>query len=413
MARSSNSGEVIYHTCMIRRLFLLITTLGVLLSPVSGHQVDTVEFEFQQLDGTWRLHGQMDIAYMLPEVRWVEGAGPMDRMEVMKAPPRELERIRSETENTLRKYLSLSHGGKPLRWRIEFPDFKKQPFALPPDFGGYALLTVNLVVDEQRALGEFKVHWSNQEKATLIVLDELSNDGVPIAIEPGGSLSLLKVTRGNGAQIHSKGGELSTESKAASVEHVDNSVAYSWLKSGFLHVVPKGLDHMLFILGLFLAVLTLKPMLWQSLLFTVAHSITLGACALGWLAQWTWVEIFIAFTIAFIGIENLFKVKVGKRRYITVFAFGLVHGLGFASVFVEQISGVSEDKLLQPLLWFNIGVEVAQVSVIIVAALLFSMIKKKKTRERAQMAGSALIAAAGLIWMAQRIFGIDLTWGLF
>lgn len=399
---------------MIRRpLLFLLTGLLAILAPLQAHQVDTVEFEFQQLKGVWRLHGQMDIAYMLPETRWVPDAGPLDRREVMKAPPKELERIRRETENTLRKYLTLTHAGKALRWRIEFPDFNKKPFELPPDFGGFALLTVNLVVDAQSQPGEFKVHWSNKEKATLIVLDELSNDGVPIAVEPGGYLTLLKVSqRAGGNQASSAAGEPSKAEGQTSTQRVNNSVALSWLKSGFLHVVPKGLDHMLFILGLFLAVLAFKPMLWQSLLFTVAHSITLGACALGWLPQWGWVEIFIAVTIAFIGIENLCKVKIGKRRYITVFVFGLIHGLGFASVFVEQVSGVPKEKLLQPLLWFNIGVEVAQIAVILAAALLFSFIKKKKTKEKAQMIGSALITLAGLIWIIQRVFGLDLTWGL-
>ena len=186
----------------------------------------------------------------------------------------------------------------------------------------------------------------------------------------------------------------------------------SWLWSGFLHVLPKGLDHMLFMLGLFLAVLAFKPMLWQSLLFTAAHSITLAACALGWLPQWGWVEIFIAVTIAFIGIENFFLKKVTKRRYITVFIFGLIHGLGFASVFVEQVRSVPDDKLLKPLLGFNLGVELAQITVILVAALFFSFLKKKKTREFWQKAGSVLVTLAGIIWVLQRAFGWDLTFGL-
>jgi hypothetical protein len=398
---------------MFRHLFMLLVTLLVCSGIIHAHQVDTVEFEFQRDDGYWRLQGEMDIAYMLPETRWVPDAGALDREEVMKASPRELERIRKETLKTLRKHLKLTHAGKPLQWVIEFPDFKSKPFKLPPDLGGFALLTVNLVVKQQSQPGDFVVHWGKNEKALLIILDPLSNEGVPVSVEPGNSLTLLKVSKaaGNKQGKMTEGSQVS-ESDGLVTERAGNSVAMSWLKSGFLHVAPKGLDHMLFILGLFLAVLAFKPMLWQSLLFTLAHSITLGACAMGWLPQWSWVEIFIAFTIAFIGIENLCKVKVGKRRYITVFVFGLIHGLGFASVFIEQVSSVPKEKLLQPLLWFNIGVEVAQISVILIAAMLMALIKKKKSKDRAQMIGSVVVTLAGLIWLTQRIFNIDLSFGL-
>ena len=86
--------------------------------------------------------------------------------------------------------------------------------------------------------------------------------------------------------------------------------------------------------------------------------------------------------------------------------------MGFASVFLNQVSGVPKDKLMQPLLWFNLGVEVAQVAVLVVAALLFALIKKKKSKERAQMIGSVMITLCGVIWMIQRIFNVDLTWGI-
>lgn len=378
---------------MLRQLLISFATLVGFMSTLNAHQVDTVEFEFQRLGGIWRLHGEMDIAYMLPETRWVPDAGPLDRKEVMKAPPKELERIRKETENTLRKYLKLTYGGKTLKWRIEFPDFDKDPFVLPPEFGGFALLTTRIVVDEQSEAGELVVHWSEKERAELIILTEDSVNGEIVSVGPGEYLTLLR----------SDGKE--------NVELADVPAFRSWLWSGFRHVIPLGLDHILFIVGLFLAVLAFKPMLWQSLLFTLAHSITLAACALCWLPQWGWVEIFIAFTIAFIGVENLLKVKIGKRRYITVFVFGLVHGLGFASVFAEQVRSVPDNQLTKPLLGFNLGVELAQIAVICAAALIFAAIPKKR-RKLGQTVGSILVTLAGLIWMIQRIFGVDITWGL-
>lgn len=393
------------------RLFRLVLSVLLLSGGLRAHQVDTVEFEFQQLEGVWRLHGEMDIAYMLPEVRWVPDAGPLSRKEVMKAPEQELQRIRTETENTLRQYLTIRYAGKKLKWRIEFPDFDKQPYELPEEYNDWALMTVRLVVDQPDHPGALSVHWSKQEKATLIILTEDSPDGEIVAIEPGGSLTLLtQKTRGSGSESGSSAAS-GEDPQGMEVEMAELPAFRSWLWNGYRHVLPLGLDHMLFIFGLFVAVLKLRPMLWQSLLFTLAHSLTLAACAFGWLPEWGWVEIFIAFSIAFIGFENLLGLKVGKRRYITVFAFGLVHGLGFASVFAEQVRSVPDERLMEPLLGFNLGVELAQITVILVGALLFAALPKKR-RKLGQKIGSLLVMLAGLIWMAQRIFGVDLTRGL-
>lgn len=391
---------------LLLRLFL---SFFLTLAGARAHQVDTVEFEFQRLDGIWRLHGEMDIAYMLPETRWVPDAGPLSRRELTKAPASELQRIRRETENTLRQHLTFRHAGKLLKWRIEFPDFEKQPFALPEEYNDWALLTVRLVVEAQHVPGDFSVHWSKQEKATLIILTEDSPDGEIVAVEPGDSLTLLRV---KGPARSAGGAKDKAPAEKWEVEKVEVPAFRSWLMNGFRHVLPLGLDHIFFIFGLFVAVLALRPMLWQSLLFTLAHSLTLGLCALEIVTiQGRWVEIFIALSIAFTGLENLLGLKVGRRRYITVFLFGLVHGMGFASVFAEQVRSVPDDQLLMPLLGFNLGVEMAQVTVILISAVVFAALPKKR-RKLGQKIASLLVLAFGLIWMAQRIFQVDLTWGL-
>jgi hypothetical protein len=101
------------------------------VTPSAAHQVESVEFEFQNLDNLWRLLGEMDIAYMLPETRKVPGGQPLSREATMKAPPEELQRIRRETENTLRSLMRITFAEKEIPWNIEFPDFEKQPFTLP------------------------------------------------------------------------------------------------------------------------------------------------------------------------------------------------------------------------------------------------------------------------------------------
>ena len=131
-----------------------------MIPAVFAHQVDTVEFEFQKLNDQWRLLGEMDIAYMLPETRGVPGGLPLSREETMKAPPEELARIRKETENTLRKLLKITFADAEVQWRIEFPDFDKEPFELPEEAADWALISTRLVVDARKEPGELVVHWS-------------------------------------------------------------------------------------------------------------------------------------------------------------------------------------------------------------------------------------------------------------
>ena len=146
----------------------------------------------------------------------------------------------------------------------------------------------------------------------------------------------------------------------------------------------------------------LKKLLLLPLLFTLAHSITLTCAVMGWLNfPTTYVEIIIAASIAWIGIENLWLKKVGRKRILLVFAFGLIHGLGFASVLGDILVNVPADKQVLPLVGFNIGVEIAQVTILLVAWLLLRPFRPSE--KRIQFVGSILIAAAGIFWMIERI----------
>ncbi len=369
---------------LIRYIALLLSIVGMSQN-VRGHQVDTVEFEFHQLDAQWQLRGEMDIAYMLPETRKVPFGGPLSREGVMKAPPVELARIRKETENTLRQMLRVSFGGEQIDWRVEFPDFEKDPFVLPVEYGDWALLTVQIVMDARRGPGDLRIHWSKEEEAQLIIVTKVSEEPEIISVSPGGELVLLNVA---------------TTGKETTAPQM---AFRSWVRSGYSHVLPMGLDHMLFIFGLFLMALKWRPLLWQSLLFTLSHSATLALSVLGWIRlDAKLVEILIAFSIAFIGIENLVARKVGKLRYILVFGFGLVHGMGFASVMAEKVKGVPREQLIHPLLGFNVGVELAQISVLAASFLLLWPIRKHA--RLAQISGSVVVALAGAAWMLERMF---------
>ena len=342
-----------------------------------------MELEFQKLDDQWRLTGEMDIAYMLPETRSIPGGPPMSREAVMKSPPEEFARIRKETENTLRKLIRITFADKDVAWRVEFPDFKKDPFELPPEAGDIALITTRLIIDPIPGAGDLRIHWSGEQETELIILTETGDDAEVVSTLPGGSLMLLKQT------------------DAGKSAPVVKPVTGGWLQLGFSHVL--GLDHILFILGLFLLIPKWKPLMEQSLLFTLAHSITLALAIFGVVhVPEKLLQILIAVSIAWVGIENLLTHKLGKQRLILVFCFGLLHGLGFAGTLAEKLGGVPRDQLTGPLFGFNVGVELAQICILIAAFILLWPIRKW-TRQ-VQTLGSACVAIAGLIWVAQCLF---------
>lgn len=177
-----------------------------------------------------------------------------------------------------------------------------------------------------------------------------------------------------------------------------------FVKSGIDHIIPKGLDHILFVLGLFFSSLVLRSLLWQVTAFTLAHTITLALAALGFVSvPADIVEPLIAISIVWIAVENCFFKKPSKWRPLVVFGFGLLHGLGFASVLGQY--GLPKGNLVPSLLAFNIGVEIGQIIVlIIVTAFVWFIRKKSWYRQRIQIPVSLIIALVGFIWFIERVF---------
>lgn len=180
--------------------------------------------------------------------------------------------------------------------------------------------------------------------------------------------------------------------------------AGQFLALGFWHIIPDGPDHILFVLGLFLLSPTLKPLLWQVTAFTLAHSVTLA------LAMYDIVRLpseivepLIAASIAFIAIENLFASKLKPWRLIIVFAFGLLHGLGFAGVLSEL--ALPAGQLGPAIVGFNLGVEMGQLAVIGLAFLAVGWLRNSKAYRRAVIIPASLaIAAIGIYWAIERTF---------
>ncbi len=183
-------------------------------------------------------------------------------------------------------------------------------------------------------------------------------------------------------------------------------VAGRYLRLGFLHIVPRGIDHVMFVLGLFLLSPRLDRLLWQVSAFTLAHTATLAISVLGWFTlSPSVVEPLIALSIAVVAIENLATTEVRARRLALVFGFGLLHGLGFAGVLGEL--GLPRGRLVTGLLTFNAGVEMGQLTVLAVAFLVFGLWRRRPDYRRIiTVPGSVMLAIAGSAWFVGRLFGV-------
>jgi hydrogenase/urease accessory protein HupE len=178
-----------------------------------------------------------------------------------------------------------------------------------------------------------------------------------------------------------------------------------YFRQGFIHVVPEGVDHILFVLGLFLLSRSWRPLLLQVTTFTLAHSVTLALATLGMVkVSPSIVEPIIAASIAFVAIENIFRPRYSHWRLLVVFVFGLIHGLGFAGALSEL--DLPQNSLVACLVGFNLGVEGGQLAVIGAAfAVTFWLRDPASYRRWIVIPGSAAIAICGLWWTVTRIMG--------
>jgi hydrogenase/urease accessory protein HupE len=191
-------------------------------------------------------------------------------------------------------------------------------------------------------------------------------------------------------------------SAPAELNRID--VALNYVAIGYEHILPKGLDHILFVLGIFLLSIHLKPLLLQVTAFTVAHTITLGLSVYGLVsAPTSIVEPLIALSIAYVGIENCLSSRLKPWRIVLVFCFGLLHGMGFAGVLSEI--GLPPSEFLTALITFNVGVELGQLTVILLAFLAIGWWRNADWyRSRIEIPLSFCISVVGLYWTWERIF---------
>lgn len=180
-------------------------------------------------------------------------------------------------------------------------------------------------------------------------------------------------------------------------------VAGRYLVFGFWHIVPAGLDHILFVLGLYLLSVRWRPLLWQVSAFTLAHTTSLALATYGVLSvPPSVVEPLIALSIVYVAVENVVTKKLRPWRVWVVFGFGLLHGLGFAGVLGEL--GLPRSEYVTALVAFNAGVELGQLGVILAAFLALGFWRQEEWyRRRVTVPASLVIAVVAFYWSIQRL----------
>jgi hypothetical protein len=193
-------------------------------------------------------------------------------------------------------------------------------------------------------------------------------------------------------------------SQGASGRSSAGRVALDYVTLGFLHIVPRGLDHILFVTALVLGNRRLRGLLALLTAFTLAHSLTLALSALGHISLPSKpVEVVIALSVAYAAAEAVLRRQPSRWQPLVVFAFGLLHGLGFAGVLSEL--GLPAEHRVWSLAAFNVGVELGQISVVGALAVGFGWCQERPWFQRALVRPAATaVCVVALYWIAERMF---------
>ncbi|TAE76953.1 MAG: HupE/UreJ family protein [Verrucomicrobia bacterium] len=364
-------------------LFLSVLLLGtVALQSASGHVVQQLYGEFQPEREKWRIELWFDAGYADPATCADPASPQPTRAWLLGLTRAEQIALVGQAEAYLRDILHLkAQGGGEVVWDLSCPDLEVDPANFPRLLNDGAYFRLRIEPATAPGRDGLEVALADGGHPDLVLKTGIGEQAAYLTLRPGECLSLLE-----------SGG---VEGRSAAAEA---------FRQGFLHVVPMGLDHLLFVLGIFLLCRRWRPLLAQSLAFTAAHTITLGLAAAGWVkVPASVVEPLIALSIAAVAVENLFVREVRRGRLELVFVFGLVHGLGFAGVLATWIP--PGDGFLTGLLTANLGVEVAQVLILLAAWTATLVWHRRPLWETVRRASCVVLALVGLWWFVARIAG--------
>jgi hypothetical protein len=366
----------------MRRAVVLFAVLTPLTAPVFAHNLRFTDVRLElRKDATFRADVACDLdALALGVESAADSVAIAAHLEAM--PEAEREALVAQLVQSLKRRLRVRFDGEPAAFEVSLPE-RGQPRpagSLPSVLGLVARL-------EGRVPG-------GAREASFFA----SRAFPPVRLEIVGP---------EGARLHvqilQRGAESTPASIASATEGARLETFRRFLALGFQHIVPEGLDHVLFVLGLALLGARLGPLLVQVTAFTLAHTVTLALSTYG-LVQLSprVVEPLIALSIAYVAVENVVRPRLSALRVVLVFLFGLLHGLGFAGVLAAL--GLPERHRFLALLAFNGGVELGQIAVILPAFLLLLGLDRGGVPRRAVVVPASLaIAATGLYWTVARL----------
>lgn len=375
---------------------ILLLLIGLLPTFVLSHEMDQVKAQMEIGKSHWSAIVEIEGFALYPS----DGPHtPDENVETNYAGMDWIQRLdRSEWEEMketatgyLRDCFQLKLNGQSLPFDIEFLNFTTDPPEWTTNQKGTAVFRMRLHGKWQQGMaGPMELLWLDYsgEALSLQVQGSQQTSTAP--------LSVMRIE----TKVPTKLADITATGEVG--ETVGTSL-WAWIIAGFEHIIPKGLDHILFILGLFFLQPKIRPLLWQSTAFTIAYSITLGLVVAGVFSiSSDIVEPAIALSIAYVGFENIWVKELKPWRVGLVFGLGLLHGMGFASVMQEL--EIPTGSLLTPLLGFNVGVECGQLAVLASAFLLTFAFLRKPLFTHIRLIASVLIGITGLYWTVERIF---------
>jgi HupE / UreJ protein len=392
--------------------YFLLTFLicGIVNAHTNSQLVGEYKAPKNQQD-TWEIEFTFEAGFATPSIRDDPDALPPKREWLLERSAEEQKNLKIEAERFLREMLIFREGGTVAEWAVIFPDWDTTPPSFPKLMDGayFRAVAKGKKPLDQKSLEASCSNISKNDWIFLMTPDE--EDEIFMKISAGENAKLqdgetVKETEAkitdiakNETVLVNPITELPQDTEKNYVTKQNNTFLL-----GFQHVLPDGWDHVLFILGLFFLGRRWKPLMWQSLAFTAAHTITLGLASSGTVKiGGTWVEVLIALSIAAVAFENLRASReITWQRLLVIFSFGLIHGLGFAGAMSEWMK--PGKGFVKMLVFANLGVEAAQVTILLLAWILTMIWWRTKSYEMFRKVACIAIGIIGLYWAFDRAF---------
>ena len=397
--RSPQSGRT-SAAAALRRLALAVWLLLALGPAAVAHPIPDVPLRsFFEADGSAVIKIELDTRCFSQDP---EAEPYLFLEEYLLLSEAERDRLRAQAQAYTEQVLQLSFepgGAARPQWDFEFTTFRGRPLTRADD---PVMLTGSWRLKDISGLAGYQARSLPEAELSLLFLNYYQGEilrGIQVLF-PDETSRVLDLSNLAEAETGDPDQNL-----IEGITAPGNWATFtSFIRSGFVHVVPLGMDHILFVLGLFLLSRHWKPLLLQVTAFTLAHTLTLGLAATGMVqVPASLVEPVIAGSIVVIALENIFYPRYTPWRLLVVFVFGLVHGLGFAGA-LSQLD-LPAAALLVGLLGFNLGVELGQLTVIAAGLLLTIWLRDPdRYRKSVVIPGSLAIAAMGAYWMIERVF---------